>query len=167
MSRRAVSPHTPTRGVTQSAVDRTFIPGFQSTLPRGECRTAHKGRNAESCFNPHSHAGSDSPLVAIDIVGQGFNPHSHAGSDGGRVPCCGDLGVSIHTPTRGVTLRVLPSQQRRCSFNPHSHAGSDAEAEALKAQIKVSIHTPTRGVTEGTGDYILDKQFQSTLPRGE
>ena len=56
---------------------------------------------------------------------QSFNPHSHMGSDKswlGKAVC---FGVSIHTPTWGVTqdnFRYVPLS----SFNPHSHMGSDA-----------------------------------------
>ena len=53
--------------------------------------------------------------------------------------------VSIHTPTRGVTVCV----SHRCQW------------------LNISIHTPTRGVTKfctGSGSF---PKFQSTLPQGE
>ena len=54
-----------------------------------------------------------------------FNPHTHEGCDDRRIHVCLIDGVSIHTPTKGVTAGV----------------------KQLAADIKVSIHTPTKGVT--------------------
>ena len=53
------------------------------------------------------------------------------------------IGVSIHTPTKGVTLRSATALQK----------------------YKVSIHTPTKGVTNI--DYVApnSNMFQSTHPR--
>ena len=34
------------------------------------------------------------------------------------------LGVSIHTPTQGVTHPFVP-QGKELGFNPHTHAGCD------------------------------------------
>ena len=82
--------------------------------------------------------------------------------------------VSIHTPTKGVTLTWILSvilmmfqstHPRRVwhsstlgasaasSFNPHTHEGCDIQARWVRAQRAVSIHTPTKGVT-----YRLRKQ---------
>ena len=96
-------------------------------------------------FNPHSHAGSDSLNNGIRAAKPSFNPHSHAGSDFVEKMFEMVGGVSIHTPTRGVTfLRI-----------------------AKKGGVEVSIHTPTRGVTTAVVVHVRLLLFQSTLPRGE
>ena len=76
------------------------------------------------------------------------------------------LEVSIHTPTQGVTISVLPWYT---SINVSIHTptqGVTVHSEAEKLQGKVSIHTPTQGVTSIT---IVDRatleKFQSTHPR--
>ena len=142
------------------------------------------------CFNPHSHAGSDSTFLHCSILALSFNPHSHAGSDfviPAKIEAFCE--VSIHTPTRGVTaLRRTIGSHGKC-FNPHSHAGSDLHQVLIFFPYKVSIHTPTRGVTSFDCDDIdynrvsihtptrgvtswtdgptVAEVFQSTLPRGE
>ena len=58
------------------------------------------------------------------------------------------LGVSIHTPTKGVTREstfgLIP---KWASFNPHTHEGCDIPSGIPIQQTGVSIHTPTKGVT--------------------
>ncbi len=98
-----------------------------------------------------------------------FNPHSHEGSDGCIYVFCFFGSISIHTPTKGVTLAAVnPSIVRKISihtptkgvtfdmpllclyaynFNPHSHEGSDYLRSLLKYSNRISIHTPTKGVT--------------------
>ena len=99
-----VSIHTPTKGVTR--------------IPWQQKETYYS-------FNPHTHEGCDYPRRAKAPFHTGFNPHTHEGCDikARRLRC--SVQVSIHTPTKGVTmiLKVL-----LCSKN-------------------VSIHTPTKGVT--------------------
>ena len=82
---------------------------------------------------------------AVRSAGSGFNPYSHAGSD--VVQHAGDdlIPVSIHTPTRGVTERLVKTEV--LSF--------------------VSIHTPTQGVTNIKTCPIGIERFQSTLQRRE
>ena len=53
------------------------------------------------------------------------------------------VGVSIHTPTKGVTFLI----------------------GLLKNIIVVSIHTPTKGVTPSNIGYQIEYLFQSTHPR--
>ena len=60
--------------------------------------------------------------------------------------------VSIHTPTKGVTLSSLLLLPSKRSFNPHTHEGCDSPYHCNRVQRKVSIHTPTKGVT---GCYTL------------
>ena len=105
----------------------------------------------------------------------GFNPHTHAGCDFSRASISLYRGVSIHTPTQGVTCLFLvtvfkvvvsihtPTQGvtfsrprvkcvRSC-FNPHTHAGCDRLSPVLIFSITVSIHTPTQGVTPSVATY--------------
>ena len=96
-----------------------------------------------------------------------FNPHSHAGSDRN-----GDEGgmwweVSIHTPTRGVTLGWAHRQEARHVSIHTPTRGVTAEYTLAYDFDDVSIHTPTRGVTQSAVDRTFIPGFQSTLPRGE
>ena len=120
---------------------------FQSTHPR---RVWHPNRERLSdslSFNPHTHAGCDSPKL---IEGN---------------PCY----VSIHTPTQGVTsIRVTEYLQRWSFQSTHprrvwrllSHEVSIflmfqsthprrvwLHMVYVMQWITVSIHTPTQGVT--------------------
>ena len=76
--------------------------------------------------------------------------------------------VSIHTPTRGVTVQPTIVFINKSCFNPHSHAGSDILRYFLMHIFFVSIHTPTRGVT---GKYQKWKEWKQdsihTPTRGE
>ena len=79
-----------------------------------------------SDFNPHSHKGSDISCSIPYFFLKYFNPHSHKGSDAkATLEYTGELNISIHTPTRGVTDRI----------------------NGLLMVGGISIHTPTRGVT--------------------
>ena len=55
-------------------------------------------------FNPHTHEGCDLLNCKIKLKKSGFNPHTHEGCD--PMANQGDAGtaVSIHTPTKGVTM---------------------------------------------------------------
>ena len=78
------------------------------------------------------------------------------------------VGVSIHAPTRGATVRrglfeyrakfqsTHPHGVRRkifrntkvvVSFNPRTHTGCDMRVRDIDFVISVSIHAPTRGAT--------------------
>ena len=95
-----------------------------------------------------------------------FNPHSHAGSDIPLIVSSTFFFISIHTPTQGVTPCFWGSFRAFCDFNPHSHAGSDPYRHwQLNKWYLISIHTPTQGVTSDLPHYRLSGQFQSTLPR--
>ena len=140
---------------------------FQSTLPQGEWPGYWTINHLFSNFNPHSHKGSDVPYD-LSIV---FD------------------GISIHTPTRGVTISPWIHNRTGRNFNPHSHKGSDVVVSKYNIRsvyfnphshkgsdtlmffrlIKsaISIHTPTRGVTVELGSDLAEVQFQSTLPQGE
>ncbi len=99
--------------------------------------------------------------------------------------------VSIHAPTKGATICLLPSVPRSSGFNPRSHEGSDFVKSGMYCEIaEVSIHAPTKGATfidfcseDGTivsihaptkgatcfsaKGFPAVPQFQSTLPRRE
>ena len=116
-------------------------------------------------FNPHTHAGCDIVILVLVSLVIGFNPHTHAGCDIRILQFFVAFGVSIHTPTQGVT-RFQQSHSLSQSFNPHTHAGCDPVNTAAYTRIKVSIHTPTQGVTEQYGrDNLIPFLFQSTHPR--
>ena len=80
-------------------------------------------------------------------------------------------------PSEFLFQSTLPRGERHISttlficiklyFNPRSHEGSDYMRKQACKQINISIHAPTRGATILTKVFIDDKQFQSTLPRGE
>ena len=53
--------------------------------------------------------------------------------------------ISIHTPTKGVTVLDTKVSYQSC----------------------ISIHTPTKGVTPQFGQAEAFSEFQSTLPRRE
>ncbi len=149
----------------------------------------YKCQYQKSNFNPHSHAGSDSPCIrpccqlrkfqstlprrewhwrrGVPSGRNHFNPHSHAGSDEtGKSRHCGN-GISIHTPTQGVTGQGWNYWQYYHDFNPHSHAGSDQVPIQWPLLFLISIHTPTQGVTAIAINRFICVKFQSTLPRRE
>ena len=142
-----ISIHTPTRGVTiQQVFPAALLHQFQSTLPQGEWPFWFAKPKISFYFNPHSHKGSDG-----DYGGE------HSDDD-----------ISIHTPTRGVTISRWAPRITTLNFNPHSHKGSDeTKGVFLRSVIHISIHTPTRGVTFIWDLYNASNLFQSTLPQGE
>ena len=77
-------------------------------------------------FNPHSHEGSDHPLhinyVPIIVIS------IHTPTKGVTIPVSvidKPLSISIHTPTKGVTGFKPCHCKIGKYFNPHSHEGSD------------------------------------------
>ena len=141
-------------------------------------------------FNPHSHEGSDVYQLPISDILVYFNPHSHEGSDRcniyniyllhisihtptkgvtmKKIHKNGNPIISIHTPTKGVTMPFLEERRKNGNFNPHSHEGSDSEDyERLTEMGNFNPHSH-----EGSDDVIALKSrrimaFQSTLPRRE
>ena len=119
---------------------------FQSTLPQGERLRSLLRVCCNLDFNPRSHKGSDSFLMAITILNW----------------------ISIHAPTRGATFifltynsqskfqSTLPQGERPSYhtilhliiyFNPRSHKGSDHNGFLYYLVVVISIHAPTRGAT--------------------
>ena len=125
----SISIHTPTRGVTGDSFELSYIeqisihtPTRGVTIPRItspdrltiSIHTPTRGVTGWHLqrflwcryFNPHSHKGSDSDQYAAFLPLKYFNPHSHKGSDYWVKCKIADEGISIHTPTRGVTPLV-------------------------------------------------------------
>ena len=139
-----VSIHTPTKGVTDFHDEDYYDVWFQSTHPRRVWLSKSLSSNIILSFNPHTHEGCDIILFLVVL----FVNH-----------------VSIHTPTKGVTLLPLCKNIRRFSFNPHTHEGCDSINLNYMFMDKVSIHTPTKGVTRILSLTLLLSRFQSTHPR--
>ena len=79
-----------------------------------------------SNFNPHSHEGSDDTGTGRDYRAHGISIHTPTkGVTDLLYHRCYATHISIHTPTKGVT--------RPPSKDPKGH--------------RISIHTPTKGVT--------------------
>ena len=74
--------------------------------------------------------------------------------------------VSIHAPTRGATLGLIPVYSFFLSFNPRTHEGCDKDSSSWRLFFGVSIHAPTRGATRFVNKDSVIGQFQSTHPRG-
>ena len=107
-----VSIHTPTKGVT-----------------------LHPSTSSQSVasFNPHTHEGCDTKAVPFIGDSLSFNPHTHEGCDLKKLNVKIKRYVSIHTPTKGVTFKIL----------------------VLTVPVAVSIHTPTKGVTSFFSNFCL------------
>ena len=118
-------------------------------------------------FNPHSHEGSDGVRTRALSGYVDFNPHSHEGSDdvfrGNMAVHC----ISIHTPTKGATLR---RRKRRNCCVISIHTPTKGATDVFRGNMAVhciSIHTPTKGATQLLHLVSVLKLFQSTLPRRE
>ena len=103
--------------------------------------------NVYYSFNPHTHEGCDRSNYKLWLLDTGFNPHTHEGCDDAAFLKRLRFRVSIHTPTKGVTLRATIYSNVYYSFNPHTHEGCDSVADGFFLEDQVSIHTPTKGVT--------------------
>ena len=139
-----VSIHTPTKGVTKDNLPEQVNCGFQSTHPRRVWRIIAL-RNA----------------IAVQF--QSTHPRrvwlSH------RNLFTAKVGVSIHTPTKGVT-GVLQYVRPIGEVSIHTPTKGVTEAARYQLQAqRVSIHTPTKGVTYKHNLFITNIMFQSTHPR--
>ncbi len=145
---------------------------FQSTLPRGERRSA-AGRCGRSWISIHAPTrGATARRILHLALHLNFNPRSHAGSDDSGCPRITPANkfqstlprgerlvhqrawrraraISIHAPTRGATWSWSSCTQTFTNFNPRSHAGSDTLPMRWFAGRPISIHAPTRGATGG------------------
>ena len=141
----AISIHTPTRGVTEQEQFLIIFAIFQSTLPQGEWPRDVRTRQTFMYFNPHSHKGSDRNRSCL-----------RSGS-----------GISIHTPTRGVTNKSIAEKEVQVFQSTLPQGEWRFSAYPFTEIIKISIHTPTRGVTISAKFCSRFCKFQSTLPQGE
>ena len=71
-----------------------------------------------------------------------FNPHTHEGCDFAYRAIFSCALVSIHTPTKGVTVKIF----------------------GLPVSLPVSIHTPTKGVTDHTLKVIATRSVSIHTP---
>ena len=76
-----------------------------------------------------------------------FNPHTHAGCDELYDIVCDWLSVSIHTPTQGVTRKVMFRNVGTLVSIHTPTQGVTRRDERYFSVYIVSIHTPTQGVT--------------------
>ena len=97
--------------------------GFQYTLPREERPIQSSLMVTKYDFNPRSHERSDIEAAAKTAI----------------------MGISIHAPTRGATVKKQLVNHARI----------------------ISIHAPTRGATVFECLGVQTFEFQSTLPREE
>ena len=145
-----VSIHTPTKGVTMSGSSMVQISVFQSTHPRRVWRLIRcRFRLLRCCFNPHTHEGCDCALNDEQgAEGVSIHTPTKGVTDGYRLLDY-EFNVSIHTPTKGVTClwEVLGDDLAFQSTHPRRVW---REVEPFRARLSlVSIHTPTKGVTSG------------------
>ncbi len=120
---------------------------FQSTLPRREWRNRCHICIPPSTFQSTLPRREWRSWYLFSLLHVNFNPHSHEGSDVNVIPESIDCGISIHTPTKGVTRNGKRRKRSIYYFNPHSHEGSDKCKIFPFGKVQISIHTPTKGVT--------------------
>ena len=120
-----VSIHTPTKGVTKLPSPYPLYLRFQSTHPRRVWLNLQVLPVLMLQFQSTHPRRVWLQQLYRNIRRFSFNPHTHEGCDFVRSKNFKPYGVSIHTPTKGVTL--CSSCLWGCStcFNPHTHEGCD------------------------------------------
>ena len=78
-----------------------------------------------------------------------FNPHTHEGCDVLVLQIPHTLIVSIHTPTKGVTLGAQHNKRHDMVSIHTPTKGVTVGYYVHFLELLVSIHTPTKGVTIG------------------
>ena len=154
-----ISIHTPAKGVTVFWTNAKIYTVFISihTPAKGVTKPEESKLKKNIYFNPHSREGSDLTTFKGVRMWQNFNPHSREGSDSGKHNTRNTRSqISIHTPAKGVTLRITRKRSDK-NFNPHSREGSDGFWNEYGAQIMISIHTPAKGVTCIIFVYLYNK----------
>ena len=139
---------------------------FQSTHPRrvwpGSLQLIF---SSLFCFNPHTHEGCDFERPSVDAK---TGVSIHTPTKGVTVLSSyiyRTLIVSIHTPTKGVTLFLRPCKP---IILVSIHTPTKGVTYFFTRHINkssVSIHTPTKGVTTGDSETDGEITFQSTHPR--
>ena len=183
-----VSIHTPTWGVTLRPLLGIPIYWFQSThlhevwptpgtyIPSRLCFNPHTYMRCDSrqsnhvaitpCFNPHTYMRCDSLWLILPLSHFRFNPHTYMRCDVDYILDLYGGGVSIHTPTWGVTLRCVPAMMSGrfqsthlhevwpplsnlasapSGFNPHTYMRCDlSTSTGSKAKSSFNPHTYMR-----------------------
>ena len=93
-----------------------------------------------------------------------FNPRSHERSDPWSASVRPTIGISIHAPTRGATMRSGLSWNLSTHFNPRSHERSDEDAKDNVQKAEISIHAPTRGATKSVDDGDMMSEISIHAP---
>ena len=120
---------------------------FQSTHPRRVWHLLVLSDAKVRSFNPHTHEGCDVTLPISPLPWVSFNPHTHEGCDQPWGAKSHRLRVSIHTPTKGVTICCLHAfWSNRVSIHTPTKGVTILILPSLSYD-SVSIHTPTKGVT--------------------
>ena len=163
-----ISIHAPTRGATFQSVPFIDSKRFQSTLPREE-RQIHIQffLSKTPYFNPRSHERSDQDSMQSVRSRHHFNPRSHERSDFCFMRFAISSGISIHAPTRGATVFMMPNMRRSSIFQSTLPREERLNHQVIFRSSTISIHAPTRGATLALFCYIFLCAFQSTLPREE
>ena len=124
-----VSIHAPTRGATWQTPSCADVRLFQSTHPHGVrlCRPYFFIKSSVLFQSTHPHGvrqrcfGSGLQIFLF----QSTHPHGvrrvFAEDDGGNI------GVSIHAPTRGATTNNVTDEAGKMGFNPRTHTGCDVK----------------------------------------
>ena len=143
-----ISIHAPTRGATMIRRRRASDGEFQSTLPRGERRSAtwstpdtagfqstlprgerlggidyHIPVHVISIHAPTRGATAAGTFFVVSVRFQSTLPRGERRRC--RQKCRRNVAISIHAPTRGATRFKLLKCLLRSHFNPRSHEGSD------------------------------------------
>ena len=102
----------------------------------------------------YTHAGCDYGCLYTYSPRHCFNPHTHAGCDTPPASAKADSNVSIHTPTQGVTeVKCFTSESKIVSIHTPTQGVTISKYMLCKTWI-VSIHTPTQGVTSSYLDKV-------------
>ena len=84
------------------------------------------------------------------------------------IDACALTEISIHAPTGGATAgdQSVPSMTL-ISIHAPTGGATPPMLKLIQNLYKISIHAPTGGATVNILEDMLNKIFQSTLPRGE
>ena len=85
------------------------------------------------CFNPHTHEGCDSRVSYLKSF-QYVSIHTPTkGVTMDQEHTAQRWQVSIHTPTKGVTAAQPMPPPGNASFNPHTHEGCDSCSDLIRS----------------------------------
>ncbi len=143
-----ISIHTPAKGATFFCFNFRVVILFQSTHPRRvrpparvirsssklfQSTHPRRVRRLRACvhvlsafyFNPHTREGCDVKNTNLYTSQKDFNPHTREGCDTCMESKPTRISISIHTPAKGATIKLL----------------------LLLLTKIISIHTPAKGAT--------------------